>query len=396
MKTFDLSAVQQALRAADCAGWLFCDVFSRDPMAYRILGLDGSAKVSRRWFYYVPCEGEPVKLAHRVEPHRLDGLPGRQQHYLAWTELHEALRRMLAGGGKVAMQYSALNQVPTVAVVDAGTVELVRSCGVEVVSSADLVQRFEAVTDEDGFSSHCETGDVVQRIKDEAFELMNKAIHESGPITEHDVKEFVLARFREEGVTSDGASPIVGFNDHPADPHFEPTLDNAYHLHHGDTILLDLWARRANPPGIYYDITWCGFAGESPPALYREIFGVVCRARDAALDFVRQRFTAGEPCRGWEVDQVARRVVEQAGHGREFLHRTGHSIGIEVHGRGANIDGLETRDDRLLVPGTCFSLEPGIYLAGRMAVRTEIDVFLTLAGGVEVCGPIQDRLVLIG
>lgn len=392
----NLPAIQQALREAGFGGWLFCDVFNRDPMAYRILGLDPSGKVTRRWFYFVPREGEPIKLAHRVEPKRLASLPGRQEHYLAWPELHGKLRGMLEGTERVAMQYSPLNHLPTISVVDAGTIELIRSFGVDVVSSGDLVQRFEAATDEAGFRSHCEAGAAVQGIKDEAFDLMNKAIRDSGPITEYQIVEFILARFEEEGLTSDGANPMVGFNDHPADPHFEPTRENAYHLHHGDTILVDLWARRKRPAGIYYDITWCGFAGERPPALYREIFDTVCAARDAAVQFVRERFERGQGCRGFEVDQVARRVVEQAGHGEAFIHRTGHSIGIEVHGRGANIDDLETRDDRLLVPGTCFSIEPGIYLPGRMAVRSELDVFITTAGTVEVYGPVQQKLILIG
>jgi Xaa-Pro aminopeptidase len=392
----DRAAIQSALREAGLDGWLFCDFHHRDPLAYRILGLDESSGTTRRWFYFVPVEGEPVKLSHRVEPGKLASLPGRQEYYLAWTELHEQLERIVKGRGKVAMQYSPMNNIPYVSTVDAGTIDLIRSFGVDVVTSADLVQRFEAVSDEDGYRSHRETGDIVQRIKDEAFALMGKAIHESGPITEYQVLEFILARFEEEQLTNDGDSPIVGFNDHPADPHFEPTQENAYTLHHGDTILLDLWARRKQPPGIYYDITWCGFAGENPPPLYQEIFGVVCRARDAALEFVKQRFAAGEPCRGCDVDQVARKVVEQAGHGPAFLHRTGHSIGREVHGNGANIDNLETRDDRLLVPGSCFSIEPGIYLEGRMAVRTEIDVFITPAGSVEVSGPIQEELILIG
>jgi Xaa-Pro aminopeptidase len=284
---------------------------------------------------------------------------------------------------------------PSVSLVDGGTVELVRSRGVEVVSSADLVQLFEAVTDDAGFRSHSDTGEIVQGIKDEAFDLMNKAIHDSGPLTEYDVKRFILARFEEQGLTCDGEGPIVGFNDHPADPHFEPREENAYRLRHGDTVLVDLWARRKEPPGIYYDITWCGFAGERPPALYLDIWNAACRARDAALELVGDRFARGEPCRGFEVDQVARRVVTEAGFGDFFLHRTGHSIGRTVHGTGANLDDLETKDERLLVPGTCFSIEPGIYLEGRMAVRTEINVFLTADGRVEVCGPIQSKLVLI-
>ena len=266
-----LTAIQQALRAAQLDGWLFCDFHHRDPMAYRILGLDDESMTTRRWFYFVPAEGEPVKLAHKVEPGKLEPLPGRQEHYLAWTELHSKLKSILEGRSRVAMQYSPLNNIPYVSVVDAGTVELVRSMGPEVVSSADLVQQFETVTDAAGFRSHCDTGQLVQGIKDEAFDLMGKAIRDSGPISEYQVKEFILARFEEEGLTSDGASPIVGFNDHPADPHFEPTEENAYALHHGDTILVDLWARWMQPPGIYYDVTWCGFVGKTPPALYVEI-----------------------------------------------------------------------------------------------------------------------------
>jgi len=392
----DQTAIQDALCEAGLGGWLFCDFHHRDLLAYRILGLDDSSMTTRRWFYYMPAEGQPVKLSHRVEPGKLESLPGRQEHYLAWTELHDKLRAIVQGQGKVAMQYSPMNNIPYVSMVDAGTIELVRSFDVEVVSSADLVQRFEAVLDEEGYRSHRETGDVVQRIKDEAFALMGKAIHDSGPITEYEIKEFILARFEEEGLTSDEASPIVGFNDHPADPHFEPTKENAHALHHGDTILVDLWARTKQPVGIYYDVTWCGFAGKSPPPLYQEIFGVVCDARDAALAFVRKKIEAGDSCRGCDVDQVSRGVVEKAGHGEFFLHRTGHSIGREVHGNGANIDNLETRDDRLIVPGCCFSLEPGIYLEGRMAVRTEIDVFIRPSGSVEVCGPIQKELILIG
>jgi Xaa-Pro aminopeptidase len=392
----DLQAIQRALREAGIDGWLFFDLHHRDPIAYRILGLDTSSITARRWFYLIPASGPPTKLAHRVEPRKLDALPGSQEHYLAWTELHEKLGRLLAGMRRVAMQYSPLCNIPTVSLVDAGTLELVRSRGVEVVSSADLVQRFEAVTDEAGFQSHADACEIVHGIKDEAFDLMRKAIHDSGPITEYDVHRFILARFEEQGLTSDGEGPIVGFNDHPADPHFEPKAEGAYRLHHGDTILLDLWARRRTPPGIYYDITWCGFAGERPPALYVDIWNAVCRARDAALELVTERFARGEPCRGFEVDQVARRVVTEAGFGASFLHRTGHSIGRTVHGTGANLDDLETKDERLLVPGTCFSIEPGIYLEGRMAVRTEIDVFLRLDGKVEVCGPIQRDLVLIG
>jgi Xaa-Pro aminopeptidase len=232
-------------------------------MAYRILGLDPKSLTTRRWFYWVPASGEPVKLAHKVEPAKLDRLPGRQEHYLAWRELHEKLQSVLGRGGKIAMQYSPMNQIPLVSVVDAGTVELVRSFGHEVVTSADLVQTFEAVTDEAGLQSHVWAGERVQRIKDEVFAKLDRGLQFGDRLTEYEVMRFILDRFEEEGLTSDEEIPIVGFNDHPADPHFEPTKENAYALHHGDTILVDLWARRKEPVGYYYDITWCAFAASS-------------------------------------------------------------------------------------------------------------------------------------
>jgi Xaa-Pro aminopeptidase len=377
-------------------GWLFCDHHRRDPMAYRILGLPEHGMATRRWFYFIPAAGEPVKLAHRVEPKALSALPGRQEHYLAWTELHQKLKSMVGGAKSIAMQYSPENNIPYIGLVDAGTVELIRSFGPVVATSADLVQQFEATFGDEGLRSHTWAGERVNRIKNETFAAMAKALSSGAAVTEYEFKEQIVRRFKEEGVTSDGDSPIVGFNDHPADPHFEPTREGAYTLKKGDTILLDLWARRVEPTGIYYDITWCAFAGTSPPAKYVEIFGVARDARDAAVAFVSKRLDAGSPVHGYEVDDACRKVVEGAGYGAYFLHRTGHSIGTTVHGNGANIDNLETKDERLIVPGTCFSVEPGIYLEGSMAVRTEVDVFVTTAGKAEVIGEAQRELVLLG
>ena len=391
----DLAEIQKALRGYDMDGWLFCDHHHRDPMAYRVLGLPESGMTTRRWFYFVPAEGEPVKLCHKVEPRKLDSLPGRKELFLGWKELHRKLGTILNGAKKIAMQYSPSNDIPYIGLVDAGTIELVRSLGPEIVTSADLIQRFEAVTDAAGLASHRWAGERVLAIKDEAFALMSGALQSGKRLTEYEVKEFIVRRFEEEGMTCEGESPIVGFNDHPADPHFEPVQDGAYALKRGDTILLDLWARRADPPGLYYDITWCAFAGSEPPAKYVEIFDVVRDARDAALALVKERFAARKPVRGAEVDDACRSVVAKAGYGDQFLHRTGHSIGVNVHGNGANMDNLETRDDRLVVPGTCFSVEPGIYLAGSMAVRSEINVLITHAGEVEVFGPMQRELVLL-
>lgn len=391
-----LDAIQEALREAGLDGWLFCDHHHRDPMAYKILGLEMTGITSRRWFYFIPARGEPRGLAHRVEPRKLDGLPGKIEHFTAWTELHAKLRQILGAGKTIAMQYSPNNDIPYIGLVDAGTVELVRSFGHEVATSADLVQTFEAATGRDGFDSHAWAGARVLRIKDEAFALMDRALRDAKKITEYDVLEFIMRRFEEEGLTSDAQVPIVGFNEHPADPHFEPTLANAHTLAQGDTILVDLWARRKDPVGIYYDVTWCGFAGQEPSAEYSRIFDVVVEGRDAALALVRSRLGAGQPVAGWEVDDACRSVVANAGYGEQFVHRTGHSIGTSVHGNGVNIDNLETRDTRMIVPGVCFSIEPGIYLEGKMAVRTEIDVFVTPEGVAEVVGPQQSALILIG
>ena len=392
----NLSAIQTALRDQKLDGWLFCDHHRRDPMAYGILGLDPHAMASRRWFYFLPASGEPVKLAHNVEPRMLDTLPGRQEHYTAWKELHAKLKEMVSGKKRIAMQYSPDNNIPYIGLVDAGTIELIRSFGPEIVTSADLVQQFEAAVGDEGYRSHAWAGDRVQKIKDETFEAMAKALRDGTKVDEFELKERIVRRFEEEGLTCEGESPIVGFNEHPADPHFEPTKANAKVLKPGDTILLDLWARRAEPVGIYYDITWCAFAGKNPPAKYVEIFRVVTGARDAAFAFVSKRLEAGTPVHGYEVDDACRKVVIDAGYGPNFAHRTGHSIGTHVHGNGANIDNLETKDERLIVPGTCFSIEPGIYLAGEMGARAEIDVFVRASGKAEVYGAVQKELVLVG
>jgi Xaa-Pro dipeptidase len=392
----DLKAIQAALAAQGLDGWLFCDHHRRDPMAYRILGLPEHGMASRRWFYFIPTAGEPVKLAHRVEPRALNALPGRQEHYLAWTELHQKLKAMVAGAKTIAMQYSPDNNIPYIGLVDAGTVELIRSFGPKIATSADLVQQFEATFGDEGLRSHTWAGERVCRIKDEMFAAMAKALSSGARVTEYELKEQILRRFEEEGLTCEGESPIVGFNDHPADPHFEPVKESAYTLKKGDTILLDLWARRIQPVGIYYDITWCAFAGAAPPPKYAEIFRVARDARDAAVAFVSRRLEAGQPVHGYEVDDACRKIVKDAGYGDAFLHRTGHSIGTTVHGNGANIDNLETKDERLIVPGTCFSVEPGIYLAGSMAVRTEVDVYVTDAGKAVVVGESQRELVLLG
>ena len=390
----NLTAIQSAIRQAGLDGWLFCDFHNRDELAYRILGLEFGKFTSRRWFYYIPAGGQPVRLVSRVEPSRLDLLPGDKAMYLSWRELFEGLAQIVRGRN-IAMQYSPDNAIPYVSLVDGGTIELVRSAGANVVSSADLVQQFEAVIDDAGFQSHLDAGRRVDAVKDEAFALVREALRDGRDLTEYDVQRFILKRFVDNGLDCMGEVPIVGVNDHPSDPHFEPTPENCRVIKRGDTLLIDLWAKLAQPGSIFYDITWCGFAGSEPPAEYVKIFDIVRQARDAAVAFVRERFAGGRECFGWEVDDACRAVVAASGYGPYFIHRTGHSIGVQVHGNGVNIDNLETRDLRRLVPGICFSVEPGIYLAGRMAVRSEINVFIRPGGEVVVTGPTQGELVLV-
>jgi Xaa-Pro dipeptidase len=391
----DIARIQAELKAAGVDGWLLYDFHNRDAVAYHVLGMDYGKFTSRRWFYWIPTSGQPVRLAHKVESTKLDALPGEKRLYLSWRELHASLKAMLGRARKIAMQYSPNANIPYVSLVDGGTIDLIRSLGFEVVSSAGLVQIFEAVLDEAAHRSHVEAGVHVQRIKDEAFALVAAEVRAGHALTQYDVQQFIVRRYGEEGLTCKGEYPIVGTNEQPADPHFEPTPSNARPIERGDTLLIDLWAKLDKPASIFYDITWCGFVGTNPPRKYVEIFNVVRDARNAALEFVRGRFAAGTPVFGWEVDDVCRGVVEKAGYGQYFIHRTGHSIGEDVHGNGVNIDNLETRDERQLVPGICFSIEPGIYLAGEMAVRSEIDVFITPDGKVDVAGVMQRDLILM-
>jgi Xaa-Pro dipeptidase len=391
----DLKSIQEALREKGVDGWLFCDFHNRDHLAYRILDLDFNKMTSRRWFYYIPSKGDPVRLVHGVEKTKLDPLPGEKLQYRAWEELHASLREMLGGPKTIAMQYSPFNNIPYVSIVDGGTLELIRSFGHEVVPSADLVQQFEAIIDEKGYDSHLKAGEKIQHIKNEAFAEIGNAIEEGRKLTEYDLMKFILRRFDEEGITCGDEIPIVGINDHPANPHFEPQEKGSYEFKKGDKVLIDLWGKLKAPGSIYYDITWCGYVGDNPPEKYQEIFHVVRDARIAAVNFVRKRFAEGEQCFGWEVDDECRGVVQEAGYGDYFVHRTGHSIGEEVHGNGVNIDNFETKDERQLVPGICFSVEPGIYIEGEMAARSEIDCFIKLDGEVVVAGEEQMELIRI-
>ncbi len=391
----DLKKIQVELKKAGVDGWLFYDFHNRDAIAARILKMDTTRFASRRWFYYIPAEGEPKKLVHRIEPWRCDHLPGEKLIYLPWQEQHSLLKSMLGNAKKVMMQYSPLNAIPYVSIVDGGTVDLVRSFGVEVVSSADLVSIFESHLSMDDYQSHLDAGKSMQFVKDETFREIARRIKAGKAPREVEMQAFMHDLMRKENMTwEDG--PIVAVNEHAADPHFEPTEENSHVMKEGDLVLLDLWAKKNQPGSIYYDITWMGFIGTEVPARIEEIFQVGARARNAALDMVRDAFSTGRKLCGWEVDDACRKVIVDAGYGEYFTHRTGHNIGEEVHGNGVHIDNLETKDERVIIPGTCFSVEPGIYmLEEKIGFRTEIDVFVTDEGKVEVCGPIQDKVIPI-
>jgi Xaa-Pro aminopeptidase len=388
-----IADIQRALQKERIGGWLFYDFRHSDPIAYRVLGLSAGGIATRRWFYFVPAEGEPVRLVHQIERAKLDALPGRSIEYAGWEALMAGLRGALRGVKSVAMQYSPMNAIPYLSRVDAGTVEAVRSCGVEVVSSANLVQRFEAVWSPQQWSDHQEAANALRTIVDGAFAAAAEAIRNKTPLTECGLQSWVLAQMEKNGLITDHP-PIVAVNAHSADPHFVPSRADDAPINAGDFLLLDLWAKPNRPGSVYADYTWTAFAGRNVPQRYREVFEVVRRGRDAAVQFLEEALADNRDVHGWEVDAMCRREIEGAGYGAYFIHRTGHSIGEEDHGNGANIDNFETHDDRLLIPQTCFSIEPGIYLPREFGVRSEINVYIDEQNRPIVTGlPVQTEIV---
>jgi len=396
-RTMDIPALQAALGEAELDGWLLYDFHGQNPTAVAALGLEGRM-LSRRWFYLVPRLGEPRALVHAIERGSFPpGVAGARRSYSSWQSQREELGAMLQAlrpGARVAMEYCPQGAIPTLSRVDAGVLELVRSFGVEVVSSGDLVQRFLCRWDEAQLSSHRRALSVIDAAKDEAFARIGAAQRRGEAIKETDVQRFLSARFDEEGLEADHP-PIVAVNGHAADPHYEPSEATPTQIREGDLVLIDLWARGKGPRDVYADITWVGFCGDRPPARLQEIFRVTREARDAGLSLLERAFGEGRTLRGWEVDRAVRDHIASRGFGDRFVHRTGHSIGTRVHGDGANLDDLETHDTRPLLPGLGFSVEPGIYLPEeRLGVRLEVDVFLS-AEGPRVFGPLQRELVRI-
>lgn len=391
----NLSAIQTALKSAGIDGWLFYDFHNRDAIASRILQMDTKRFSTRRWFYYIPAEGTPQKLVHKIEAWRCDNLPGDKNVYLPWQEQNALLKKILGNAKKIAMQYSPNNAIPYVSVVDGGTIELVRSFGVEIVSSADLVSIFESHLSDKDLESHIEAGKIMQMVKDEAFKEIGRRINAGINPTEFEIYEFMLDIMHKNNMKCEDG-PIVAVNEHAGDPHFEPTKENSHKIKKGDLVLLDLWAKINKPGSIYYDITWMGYVGDKVPDKFENIFQVIVKARQTAYNAVKSAFDHKEAMRGCDLDDVCRKVVVDAGYGEYFLHRTGHNIGEEVHGNGAHIDNLETKDERKLICGSCFSIEPGIYIPDKnMGFRTELDVYITEGGEAKVAGAVQDKIIPI-
>jgi Xaa-Pro dipeptidase len=394
MNEAHIESLQRALQQDKLDGWLFYSFRGSDPIAENILKLDHAKFTTRRWFYFVPAKGTPQKIVHAIETGTLDGLPGDKHIYLPWQQLHQNLRDTLKGIKKVAMQYSPLNAIPYISRVDAGTIELIRSFGVDVVSSADLVQIFEAVWTQEQLETHLYAARNMREIVDEITKEVRRRVQSNSGATEVEVQQFILDEYERRDLTA-GHPPIVAINAHSADPHYAPNLEDNLPMKKGDFLLVDMWSKRKVPHAVYDDITWTYFIGDSVPSEHQNIFNVVRDGRDASIKAAQKRYPTGEILYGWQIDEEARQSITKAGFGEYFLHRTGHSIHEEVHGNGANIDNLETQDSRRLMQGTCFSIEPGVYLKGNFGVRSEVDMYLSEKEAIVTGLPIQTEVIPI-
>jgi len=390
--TEKIKAAQKYLSENNLDGWLLYDFRRSNPIAAEFMGIRGQQ--TRRWFYFIPKTGEPKGLYHRIEYHNFDSIPGSRELFSGWKELETKLGKMLSGVKKVAMEYSPRNAIPYVSRVDAGTIELVRSFGIEVASSADLVQMFQAVLTPEEYQTHVYAAKALYEIQNKAFALIAGKINAGQPVNEYEIQQFIWNEYSKYGMIADGAA-IVAVNANAANPHYQPTAEVFAPIQKGDLVLIDLWAKKDSAGSIYADITWMGYVGDKLPDDIAKIWAVEAEARDKAISFVTERIAKGQRVYGYEVDDVARGVIEKAGYGPNFTHRTGHSIGVEDHGNGVNIDNFETQDRRELVPGVCFSIEPGIYLEGKYGFRSEIDMFIHPGKAEVTTQPVQKEILLL-
>jgi len=388
-----IPAVQTALKEEGLDGWLLYDFHGSNPIARRLTGLDSAGKMTtRRWYYIIPAEGEPRKLVHAIEPFNLDHLPGNKTIYSQRQSLAAGLRQVLGGLKRVAMEYSPQNAIPYISRVDAGTVEAVRQLGSDVASSGDLVQRFEAVWTDEALETHRRASDSLYRVKDNAFEFIRKARRDKRALTEMDVQDAMLGWFKDEGLVTD-APPVVGAQENAGNPHYMPTIAKHRAIGDDEIVLLDLWGKLPSAGAVFADITWVGFTATrgTVPDKYMRAFNAARDGRDAAVALVQKAVADGRVLRGFELDRACREVIEKAGFGAQFIHRTGHSLGTEVHGNGVHMDDYETHDERRLIPGTGFTIEPGVY-SKEFGVRTEINMFIG-EREATVSGPLQTEFV---
>ena len=390
----DIAAIQKALAAGDAAGalggWLFYDFRGLDPISLRILHFPAGQIATRRWFYFTPTAGEPVKICHRIEADALEHLPGRRLLYSGWKELGAHLQDLLKGAGRIVMQYSPRNAIPYVSRVDAGTYEMIRACGVDVATSADLVQTFEAVMTESQVASHYDAAKMLRQAVDLTFAEVRRRVAGGAATTEYDIQCFLMDLFTSQGFIADHP-PIVAVNQHAGQPHYLPGARGSSPIRRGDLLLIDIWAKKNVDEAIYADITWTAFVDSKVPDRHREIFEVVRGGRDAAVRYVQEAIAAGRPVKGWEVDDAAREFIASRGYGEQFTHRTGHNLGYEVHGNGAHLDHLETIDERRIIPRTAFTIEPGVYLP-EFGIRSEINLYVRGKEAVITGPPIQTEL----
>lgn len=388
-----LDAIQTALRDARLDGWLFYDHHGRDPLAYSILGLPAAAHVTRRWYFFIPATGEPQKLVHRIESGRLDTLPGSKAEYSSWQELESKVEHLLADARTIAMQYSPRNAIMYVSMVDAGTVEMLRAMGKQIVSSADLVSHFEAVLSDDQIASHFEAQRHIDSILEEAWQEIGRRVRNDG-----ETDEWAMTLWLQKAMARCGIiwnhGPNVSAGANSADSHYEPTLASSKPIRTGDFLLIDIWGRMDRPQTCFYDITWTAVVRRAPTEREQTVFLAVRDARDAAIAAVRSAFVGNQPIAGFQADDAARAVLQARGFSDAFTHRTGHNIGTVLHGSGAHLDNLETHDERLLLPNTCFSIEPGAYFPGEFGIRSEVDM-IARTGSAAVSGRVQRELLCV-
>ena len=389
--SIDIQAMQTDLVNARVDGWLFYDFRGRDPIAQRILKLPEAMR-PRRWFYFLPAQGTPRKLVHKIEAQALESLPGETFYYAGLQELEKGLKKIIGRAKNIAMQYSPNNAIPYISMVDAGTIEMVRGAGVKIVSSADLVQKYEACWTDSQLRSHEEAGRAIDIIVRGAFQHAAKSVRDGTRLTEYELKQWIRGGFEAADLhTEEG--PDVAVNAHASDPHYGPTAESAALIRKDDLLLLDVWGKLKTPGSVYYDITWVGYLGKKVPKKYAKVFNAVKDAREKAVDLICSSAAAGKPLQGWQVDKAARSVIEKAGYGKYFFHRTGHNIGETIHGNGANMDGLESHDVRRLIPHTCTSVEPGIYLP-EFGIRSEVNVYID-ERSARVTGAVQKEILAL-